>query len=236
MARSKDPLTAAMTTYWVPVLREYGFQKYTNRSFARITDDCVFQYIDVQSHSHGDKRFLINYACLLITRLHEHVGSDTFWRLNNEKAKSYGWWEANTHESADESMQVVCAQTRNIAMPWFQSTSTALGLARELEILKGPNKSHNFFELGCCYATAGELTAATVNLQEAVRRFQSCHDDFQKTYLHLSPLTWALLERSLADELLRAVQDGTYSSVLSRWKEQTVVNLKLSKLEGRLKR
>ena len=34
--RSKDALTAATTSYLVPVLREHGFKKYGKRSFGRL--------------------------------------------------------------------------------------------------------------------------------------------------------------------------------------------------------
>lgn len=93
--RSKDALTAATTSFWVPILREHGFKKYTKRSFGRVRDDCVFQYIDLQLSEFGGKDFAVNYASVLITRLHEHVGSTTFRRLPRGKSHD-GWWSAKT--------------------------------------------------------------------------------------------------------------------------------------------
>src|SRR4051812_33066138 len=132
--RSKDPLTAATTTLWAPLLREHGFRKYTSRSFGCVRTNCVFQYIDIQLSVFGGKDFAVNYASVLITRLQEHVGSTTFRRLPRGKTHD-GWWSAQTHERADESMQEICDKTRNIALPWFDTTSTALGLAQELVVL-----------------------------------------------------------------------------------------------------
>src|SRR5262245_2151387 len=230
MVRSKDPLTAATTSFWAPLLRGQSFRKYTRRSFGRVTNDCVFQYIDLQLSAFGGKMFTVNYASILITRLHEHVGSMTFRRLPHGLSLD-GWWDARTHEEADESMLDICDKTRNIALPWFESTSTALGLARELVILtedrnltqyRNPN---SFFELGCCYVTARDPTAAIAPLQEAIRGFQQAYDE-------MTERTWALRESSLAEQLLAAIANGSHASLLQSWRDQTIVNLKLAKVSG----
>ena len=222
--RSKDALTAATTSFWAPILREHGFKKYTKRSFGRVRNDCVFQYIDLQLSAFGGKDFAVNYASVLITRLQEHVGSTTFRRLPRGKSHD-GWWSAKTQERADESMRDICDKTRNIALPWFDSTSTALGLAHELVNLVDHGNPHTFFELGCCYVTAGDLAAASVPLGETIRCFQKAFDEMPKR-------TWALQERSLAEELMAAIGNGTHASLLSRWRDQTVANLKLEKVRG----
>jgi hypothetical protein len=222
--RARDALTAATTSFWTPILREHGFKKYTKRSFGRVTNDCVFQYVDLQLSAFGGKDFAVNYASVLITRFQEHVGSTTFRRLPRGKSHD-GWWSAKTHERADESMQDVCDKTRTIALPWFDSTSTAIGLARELVSLAEHGNPHTFFELGCCYATAGDLAAASAPLQEAMRLFQKSYDEMPER-------TWALRERRLAEMLVAAVADGSHASLLSSWRDQSVVNLKLEKVRG----
>lgn len=222
--RSKDPLTAATTGFWMPLLSEHGFRKYTSRSFGRVTNDCVFQYIDLQLSAYGGKDFAVNYASMLITRLQEHVASTTFRRLPRGKSHD-GWWNATTHERADESMQEIRDQTKNIALPWFDSTSSPLGLARELIVLAEHGNPHTFLELGCCYVSAGDLAAATAPLQEAIRRFQ-------QAYAEMPQRTWALKERTLAEELVAAIANGTHESLLSSWRDQTVANLKLAKVRS----
>jgi hypothetical protein len=222
--RAKDPLTAATTSFWAPLLREHGFRKYTSRSFGRVTNNCVFQYIDLQLSAFGGKDFAVNYSSVLITRLHEHVGSTTFRRLPRGKSHD-GWWSAKTHERADKSMQEICDKTKNIALPWLDSTSSALGLAKELVILAEHGNPHTFFELGCCYVTAGDLAAANAPLLEAIRRFQHAYDE-------MPARTWAMTERSLAEELVAAIANGTHESLLSRRREQTCVNLKLEKVRS----
>jgi hypothetical protein len=231
MARSKDPLTAATTSFWAPLLREHGFRKYTSRSFGRVTNDCVFQYIDLQPSAFGGKMFTVNYASVLITRLHEYVGSMTFRRLPHELSLD-GWWDARTHEEADEAILDICDKTRNIALPWFESTSTALGLARELIILTEDKahpaqyrNPHSFFELGCCYVTAGDPAAAITPLKEAIREFQRAYDE-------MTERTWALRERALAEQLLAAIASDAHGILLRSWRDQTIVNLKLAKVSG----
>jgi len=215
--RSKDPLTAATTSFWAPLLKQHGFGKYTSRSFARVVNDSVFQYIALQPSAFGGKDFSVNYASVLMTRLQEHVGSTTFRRLPRGKSQD-GWWSAKTHERADESMQDVCEKTRTIAIPWFASTSTALGLARELAIVAVYGNPHTFFELACCYVTVGDLGAASASLQEAIRRFQIAYDEMPQH-------TWAMNEWLLAEELVAAIANGTHASLLSRWQVQTIANL-----------
>ncbi len=222
--RSKDALTAATTSVWAPILREHGFKKYAKRSFGRVTNDCVFQYIDLQLSAFGGKDFAVNYASILITRLHDGVASTTFRRLPRGKSHD-GWWSAKTLERADESMQDVCDKTRIIALPWLDSTSSAMGLAQELVNLAEHGNPHMRFELGCCYATVGDLAEANAPLQEAIRLFQKSYDEMPER-------TWALRERSLAEYLVAALADGTHASLLSSWRDQSVLNLKLDKVRG----
>jgi Domain of unknown function (DUF4304) len=222
--RSKDALAAATTSFWAPILREHEFERYTTRSFGRVKNECVFQYIDLQLSSFGGKDFAVNYCSILITRLHHAVGSTTFRRLPRGKSHD-GWWSAKTLMRADESMQDVCDKTKKIALPWFDSTSSAMGLAQELVQLAEHANPHAFFELGCCHATAGNLAEAIGPLREAIRLFQKSYDEMPER-------TWARSERSLAESLVAAIADGTHESLLSRWRDQSVVNLKLDKIGG----
>lgn len=219
IGRAKDALTAATSTFLMPLLREHGFKKFGKRSFGRLMHDQVFQYIYLQLSAYGGKDFAVNYASLLITRLHATVGSPTFRRLPRGKSHD-GWWEAMHHERADESMQDVRERVVNIALPWFDSTSTAQGLAKELDKLENVN-AHTLFELGCCHATADDIDAAGPPLQQAIRIFQEWYDEMPQR-------KWALSERALVEELVRGIADRSYRSLLSSWREQTVTNLKLS--------
>lgn len=223
--RSKDALTAATTSYLVPVLREHGFKKYGKRSFGRLMNDCIFQYIDLQLSAYGSKSFAVNYASTLITRLQETLGSSTWRRLPRGKSND-GWWEAIHHERADESMLDVHEKIVNIAFPWFDSTATTQGLSKELAMSTEHGNPHAFFELGCCYATAGDLDAAGVPLQEAILLFQKSYDEMPQR-------TWALSQQSLAEKLVVAIADGNHADLLSSWQEQSVVNLKLSAFRAR---
>lgn len=223
--RSRDPLTAATTTFLAPFLSEHGFKKMTGRLFGRVTNGSILQYIDLQLSAYGGKDFAVNYASLLITRLRDQTGSTTFRRLRRGKSED-GWWSAKNHELADGSMLDICSKLIDVALPWFETTATVLGLAGELGTRAGDGNPHTYFELGCCFVTAGDLAAARSPLQEAVRRFGQSYDDIPQR-------TWALKERNLAQELISAVEGGSHANLLATWREQTIANLKLEKICGR---
>jgi len=219
IGRAKDALTAATSTFLLPLLGEHGFRKFGKRSFGRLMHDQVFQYIDLQLSAFGSKDFAVNYACVLITCPHEGMRS-TFRRLPQGKS-SDGWWPAMHHERADESMQDVCERIRSIALPWFDSTSAPLGLAEEL-VKNGHGHPHAFFELGCCYATAGDLESACASLREALRILM----EFYNTELHRE---WVLRESAQIEDLLAAIARGSHANLLASWKEQNFTKSMLSR-------
>src|SRR5262249_26049013 len=127
MVRSNDPLTAAMTSFWAPLLRNHGFREYTSHSFGRVTNDCVFQYINLyQSVLHGED-FAVTYKSVLITRPQDLQELQEYRGLRCRSLMSHqGFWSAKTHDQANDSMREICDKTISIALPWFESTSTAL--------------------------------------------------------------------------------------------------------------
>jgi len=120
-------------------------------------------------------------------------------------------------------MKEVAEKTANIAIPWFDETSTPHGLAKVLLTLTKDRNAHTLFELGCCYATIGLLGPARKHLCEAARLFQAWYDEFPEC-------AWALVERDLAEQLGSAITDSAHVSLLSEWRKQTILNLKLDKL------
>ncbi len=216
--RAKDALTAATSTFLMPLLREHGFKKYGKRSFGRLMDDCIFQYVHLQLSAYGGKDFAVNYASILIACPHEGTRS-TFRRLPKGKS-SDGWWQAMHHERADKSMLDVRDRMMNIALPWFDSTSMPLGLSEELAKIEHAHPS-TFFELGCCYATDGNLEAAKASLREALRIFK-------ESYITALHHEWMLGECAQIESLLAAIASGNHTNLLSRWKEQTMTKMKLS--------
>lgn len=216
--RAKDAVSAATSAFLMPTLTEHGFKKYGKRSFGRLMDDSVFQYVHLQLSAYGDKNFAVNYASILISCPHEGMRS-TFRRLPQGKS-SDGWWQAMHHERADESMLDVRERMMNVALPWFDATSTPIGLAEEL-VKMGHGHPSTLFELGCCYATTGNLEAAKASLREAMRIFKESYN----TALHHE---WMLGETTQIESLLAAIANGSHANLLSDWKEQTVTRLKLS--------
>jgi hypothetical protein len=221
---SKDPLTSATTKYLNPLLRDAGFKRYSNRSFAKISNNEVFQYLDLQMSAYGGKDFAVNFCTILMTRRQEFIGSTTFKRLPRGLSHE-GWWSALSHDSAYQSMQEICEKVTTVAVPWFESTSSASGLAIELEKMKvhmHPNP-HTFFELGCCYATTGDLGNANSALKRAVSLFQAAYDE-------MPARTWAVQERDLALSLIKAICEGIHQDLLAMWRQKTFEKLKLHKI------
>jgi hypothetical protein len=119
-----------------------------------------------------------------------------------------------------------CEKTRSVALPWFEATSTSLGLAQEIVAGLTPNDNpHTFLELGCCYATAGDLQSAEEMLRRAVSGFQNAYDEMPER-------DWALAERSRAEQLASALANRSHASLLSQWRDQTIVKLKLHRLRS----
>ena len=238
MARAKDPITAAITTYWKPLMREHGFRDYSiptanvpglrrrrNRAFGRVSDGCVLQFFVIHasvSAFSGEMGFHVRYASSLITRLKDSDSSTTTRWLESEGEIDTDW-NAGTHDRADASMREARDRAAAEAIPWLDVTSTAAGLAGELSSQLGKGNPHAFFELGCCHATAADPNAALDPLREAIARFQS--PDAQRAFGAA-----AAREREQAEELAEAITRGGHDELLARWREQTVANLRLSQV------
>lgn len=223
--RSKDALAAATATFWTPLLREHGFKRYAKRSFGRCTHEGIFQLIGLHLSSYGDKSFSVEYSSMLTTRHREVAGSTNFRRLPRGKSNG-GWWNAKSHKHADESMREVCEKTGDVAIPWFEATSSTAGLADELLVIARGGNPHTFFELGCCYAVSGDLEAATPILRQAIHGFQTAFEEMPKR-------TWAERERLRAQELVDAIAVRKHQSLLTKWQAETIRTLKLEKLLAR---
>jgi hypothetical protein len=136
-----------------------------------------------------------------------------------------GWWTARTQEQADESVQEICDKTRRIAIPWFESTSTPVGLAQELVIWATRLRDvQTLFDLACCYVTAGDLTAAIKSLQEAIGMSYGRGDAFCFFEEYVRYRESALKKRALAEELVAAIANGTHENLLSRWRNQNLAD------------
>jgi len=240
MNRSRDPFTAAITSYWSPLMRQYGFHPYSipnphiigvkrrkHRAFARIMGD-VFQYFDLSA---GDSPFTTGeefdarYASLLLTRVQQDVYSTAGGSIEPEENDDSlsSDWPADTHDKADQSMMEVQDQAILKAIPWLEATSTAEGLAEVLNNV-GENP-YAVFELGCCHATLCRIEEAVVSLRNAAALFKTPHS---RSCFGSA----ADREGKCVDELLAAIEKGDCKTLLTRWRVSTVNNLNLSALPG----
>ncbi len=161
---------------------------------------------------------------LFLNQLHKdlylgsHVGG---WMEAHDG--SDGDWLAATHEQADTSMTEARDRAVAKAFPRLDAAATAAGLAAAMAAEVNELNPMGYLGLGCYHATTGDLDSAVGALHDAVRGLST--SQIQRNFGRAADR-----EKGLAEELLAAIADGTHDRVLAAWREQTVVNLRLSPL------
>ncbi len=102
MKRSKDPLTAACTSYLTPWAKSKGFKKVTNRMYARDSGDTIQKLVVDANGFAGKKSTLFVLSSHLVYE--EILG---YWERAGFRLCGDGRWDMSTHELADASMQDV---------------------------------------------------------------------------------------------------------------------------------
>jgi hypothetical protein len=220
MKRSKDPLTAATTTFLKPAVSGHGFVPFSKRCFVRLTNR-ILQFLDLQLSAYGSQDFAVNYFICPVFPPREFVGSTLAGRFPRG-ASGDGWWSAEDHGRADASMQDVVNKFDTFGLPLFERTSDMPGLANELSRISTDGNPHTFFALGCALLSCQEAHRALEVLQTARRLYQECYEEFPQR-------DWCLTSISQVDELLAAIAEGNHDALLDQWERETWVHLKLSK-------
>jgi hypothetical protein len=102
MKRSKDPLTAACTSFLTPWAKSKGFKKVTNRMYARDSGDTIQKLAADANGFGGKKSTLFTLSSHLVYE--EILG---YWERAGFRLCGDGRWDMSTHELADKSMQDV---------------------------------------------------------------------------------------------------------------------------------
>lgn len=102
MKRSKDPLTAACTSFLTPWAKDKGFKKVTNRMYVRDSGDTIQKFVVDANGFGGKKSTLFTLSSHLVYE--EILG---YWERAGFRLCGDGRWDMSTHEMADESMQHV---------------------------------------------------------------------------------------------------------------------------------
>ena len=165
--RSIDPLTAALTEIFLPVVRPMGFFRKSGRDIVRVTDG-ILQLLSFQKSGWGGGDFCVNYVSMLLFMPAEHVVLEPGGRLSGEASGGpERWWQSGTHQQADDSMSQVLDAFTTEAAPFFESTRSVAGLLKHL--LSIPRRDHHDeLKRGACFARLGFIDQATHHLRRAV--------------------------------------------------------------------
>ena len=168
--RSSDPLTAALTATFLPVVRPMGFFRKSGRYIVRVSDG-ILQLVSFQKSAWGSGDFCVNYVSMLLFVPAEYVVLEPGGRLSGAgRAGAERWWQSATHEEADHSMSQVVDAFRAEAVPFFESTRSVAGLLKHL--LSIPRRDHHYeFWRGACFARLGFIDEATRLLRRAVELY-----------------------------------------------------------------
>lgn len=217
MRRSKDALTASTTSILMPSLRPYGFIRLTNRTIARERNH-ILQFIYLQLSSWGGRTFCVNYVALLLFKPRDHFVLQPGGRLRVREGGPSGWWDSDTHDNADKSMNEITSLLIEDIVPWFDYCQTVKGLNKLLAKERWGSDHHLEFEKACCLAYLGKHRESKRRLKKAISLYKKDGREWCSKYIQQ------------CQELLDSIDEGTNDYVMSEWVEYSIRNLRLSKL------
>jgi hypothetical protein len=215
--RSKNTVTAAITSILKPALLPLGFGPIGGRGFGRI-NDCILHYIGVTVTAWSSPDFWIEYALLTLVQPHDHIYLTWGDRLRNN-GRGYRW-QAYWHEDADHSMINVVAALGRLAFPFFDahgSPQTMIQLVRsDLGV-----EHHKHFELGALQAWLNETNDAKRSLQQAARLYDEDYNESLQMGLDRS---WTMDYKRQVEVLMAAMDAGEHRELQLRWFDTASIN------------
>ncbi|MDE3274335.1 hypothetical protein [Pseudoalteromonas sp. G4] len=208
-SRSKDPLTAAITSFLWPFLKSEGFIKTSARTFSREINNIVYQVI-VDANGFGGRSSTQIVYCARTVFHYKHKGYLLGGRLHEDS------WDLSNHELADKHMLEITELLRKEIMPWFQFHAEANNYDEALNNMKYGPIEPLLFERAVSKLMLGDKSTATINLREILS------GDFE---------VWTD-ESSPASLLLRSIENANFKLLLDKWAEDNRTALKLPKLTG----
>ena len=128
MPRSKDPLTAAVTSYLWPYLKNLGFKKVSPRKYAREASDTI-QQLWVDANGFGGKSQTLIILCVNPVYEGQTGYKDPCgFRICNDKT-----WDMSTHEKADRAMQKVVQALNETELEKLNAISSIEGILESLK-------------------------------------------------------------------------------------------------------
>ena len=215
----------------LPALAASGFKRAGGKRFARVSAD-VIQFLFINVRSSSRREFMLEYTSLLAFEPHlqpslAHGGSFPLG------SRSSVWHRADSEESLHRSCDKVSESLPEL-LQWFDATASLAGfmvsyqarLQHEPPALR--HNGHSSFTLACGTAAAGDLTAASDHLQQAVTEFQTTLQDFAAEYPDTADDHWARERLHRCEELATAIREEGLPILISGWREASIATLKLS--------
>ena len=106
--RSKDPITAATTSYLWPYLKEKGFVKSTARNFSKEVNGFFQQFWIDANGFNGRSSVRLHYSVMPIAK--DNV-------LSYSVGESLDGWDMSDHDLADAAMQDIVSTIENELIP-----------------------------------------------------------------------------------------------------------------------
>jgi hypothetical protein len=212
-------------------LKSFGFKPYKSSFLARLTEEAVFQFIDVHKYRYGGQ-FTINVAIRPLYCPHEdYLTLQPGNRLYSmaTKGRSDKWWPNTTENETDESFKEVFHLILDHALPFFDATITSAGIIKSYEknffgkskfgkSVSWGGEGWGNFDFGHIYLKAGDKRNVLKQFDKAYKEFKTDNRD------------WA---QSAAEKCLKVKRIiGLGQIEIDKYLDQTLIesktNLKLS--------
>jgi len=127
------------------------------------------------------------------------------------------WHEAESQEQTNSAMKEMAGAFLKHVYPWFEETKADADYLDYLMEFRNLDH-HRLFDVSCLHARLGRMEEAVRYVEKAIVEYEDDGRDWCAGYI------------ALCRELLAAVQAGTTSELLEKWKVQSVHNLGYKKL------
>ena len=123
--RSKDPLTASITSYFMPWARQNLFKKVTSREFVRLNEG-TFQKIVIDANGFGGRNSVI------LTIFSKFIFDDSlgYWDRSGFRICMGKSWDMSTHELADQNMKDIVLNLESSELQKIEPISSMHGLLK----------------------------------------------------------------------------------------------------------
>ncbi|WNF22686.1 DUF4304 domain-containing protein [Mesobacillus jeotgali] len=191
----------SLTKWIVKPLREYDFFRYKTAFVGRVTNDSIFQFINLQKDAYGGKTFTVNVGVRPLFIPHDYLSLQPGQRIGYFKYGADKWWSFKTEDRADHSFIEVNHIINDYVLEWFEQTSETNGLINlytdsTQERIIPTSLNWRFFDLGHLYARQKQYGNAIDAMETAQK------------YFRLQPFAWCTEASEKCGEFIGILNKG----------------------------